>query len=62
MLARPSRMLDSRPLVAGYWPQLGEKPMDWFSKKTSIAGVDIPNWAIALVVVVVILLLYRYMR
>jgi hypothetical protein len=36
--------------------------MDWFSKKTSIAGFDIPNWAIALAVVVVILLLYQYMR
>ncbi len=22
--------------------------MEWFSKKTSIAGVEIPNWAVAL--------------
>ena len=36
--------------------------MEWFSKKTSIAGVEIPNWGVALAAVVVILLLYSYMR
>jgi hypothetical protein len=36
--------------------------MEWFSKKTSIAGVEIPNWTVALVAVVVILLLYSSMR
>jgi hypothetical protein len=36
--------------------------MEWFSKKTSIAGVEIPNWGVALTAVVVILLLYSYMR
>jgi hypothetical protein len=36
--------------------------MEWFSKKTSIAGVEIPNWGVALAAVVVILLVYQYTR
>ncbi len=36
--------------------------MDWFSKKTSIAGVEIPNWGVVLAALVVIFLLYSYMR
>ena len=32
--------------------------MEWFSQKTSIVGVQIPNWAIVLGAVVVILLIY----
>jgi hypothetical protein len=36
--------------------------MEWFSKKTSIAGVQIPNWGVALAAVVVILLLYSSIR
>jgi hypothetical protein len=36
--------------------------MEWFSKKTSIAGIEIPNWAVALAAVVVIWLLYSYVR
>jgi len=36
--------------------------MEWFSKKTSIAGVQIPNWGIALAAVVIILLVYSSMR
>ena len=30
--------------------------MEWFSQKTSIAGIQIPNWAIVLGAVIVILL------
>ena len=36
--------------------------MEWFSKKTSIAGVEIPNWTVALAAVVIVLLLYSSMR
>ena len=32
--------------------------MDWFSQKTSIAGIQIPNWGIVLGAVIVILLIY----
>ena len=32
--------------------------MEWFSRKTSIAGYQIPSWAIVLVVVIVLLLIY----
>ena len=36
--------------------------MEWFSQKTSIAGVQIPNWGIVLAAVVVILLIYNSMH
>jgi len=36
--------------------------MEWFSQKTSIAGVQIPNWGIALGAVIVILLIYTSMH
>ncbi len=36
--------------------------MEWFSQKTSIAGVQIPNWAIVLGAVVVNLLIYSSMH
>ena len=32
--------------------------MEWFSRKTSIAGVQIPNWAIVLGAIIVIWLIY----
>ena len=34
------------------------KGMDWFSQKTSVAGIQIPNWGIVLGAVIVILLIY----
>ena len=40
----------------------GRKVMGWFSQKTSIAGVQIPNWGIVLGAVVVILLIYSSMH
>jgi hypothetical protein len=36
--------------------------MEWFSQKTSIAGVQIPNWMVVLGAVIVILLIYEFMR
>ena len=33
--------------------------MEWFSRKTSIAGTQISNWILALAAVVVILIIYR---
>ena len=36
--------------------------MEWFSQKTSIAGIQIPNWGVALVVVFVISLVYSSMH
>jgi hypothetical protein len=33
--------------------------MEWFSRKTSIAGTEIPNWALVLVAVIVIWIIYR---
>jgi len=36
--------------------------MDWFSRKTSIAGIQISNWMIVLGAVIVILLIYTSMQ
>jgi len=32
--------------------------MEWFSRKTSIAGVQVPNWMVVLGDVIVILIIY----
>jgi hypothetical protein len=36
--------------------------MEWFSQKTSIAGVQISNWMIVLGVIIVILIIYTSIR
>jgi hypothetical protein len=36
--------------------------MEWFSQKTSIAGIQIPNWGVALGALIAILLIYNSMR
>ena len=36
--------------------------MEWFSRKTSIAGISITNWWIALGAVIVVLLIYMNMH
>jgi len=36
--------------------------MEWFSRKTSIAGIQISNWMIVLAAVIVILLIYNSMH
>jgi hypothetical protein len=33
--------------------------MEWFSRKTSIAGTEIPNWVLVLAAVIVIWIIYR---
>ena len=32
--------------------------MEWFSKKTSIAGTELPNWMVVLGAIIVILVIY----
>ena len=34
--------------------------MEWFSRKTSMAGIQIPNWGIVLGAVIVMLLVYTF--
>ncbi len=34
--------------------------MEWFSKKTAIAGTQISNWMLVLAAVVVILIIYQF--
>jgi hypothetical protein len=36
--------------------------MDWFSKKTAIAGIQLPNWMVVLGAIIVILLIYEFMQ
>jgi hypothetical protein len=36
--------------------------MEWFSRKTSIAGIQIPNWMVVLGAVIVIWLIYTFMQ
>ena len=33
--------------------------MEWFSRKTSIAGTEIPNWVLVLGVVIALFLIYE---
>ena len=34
--------------------------MEWFSRKTSIAGMQISNWMLVLAAVVVVLIIYQF--
>jgi len=36
--------------------------MEWFSQKTSFAGIQIPNWVIILCAIIVILVIYTSMH
>ncbi len=36
--------------------------MEWFSRNTTIAGIQIPNWGIVLGAVIAILLIYSSMH
>jgi hypothetical protein len=37
-----------------------EETMEWFSRKTSIAGIQISNWILVIVAVVVIWIIYKF--
>jgi hypothetical protein len=34
--------------------------MNWFSRTTSIAGIQVPNWILVIVAVVVIWIIYSF--
>ena len=36
--------------------------MEWFSKKTSIAGIELPNWMIVLGAIIVVLVFYAFIH
>lgn len=40
----------------------GRQVMEWFSRKTSIAGVQVPNWMIVLGAIIVILIIYSFIH
>jgi hypothetical protein len=33
--------------------------MDWFNQKTSVAGIQIPNWVIVLAAAIIVILLVQ---
>jgi len=41
-------------------PLSGRKAMEWFSRKTSIAGIQISNWILVLVAIIVIWIIYSF--
>jgi hypothetical protein len=55
----PSRMTSLVIVYHLYLGNLRKKVMEWFSQKTSIAGVQIPNWMVVLGAIIVILIIYR---
>jgi hypothetical protein len=36
--------------------------MEWFSRKTSMAGVQVPNWMVVLGAIIVILIIYSFIH
>jgi hypothetical protein len=38
---------------------MGGTVMEWFTKKTSIAGIQLPNWMVVLGAIIVILIIYN---
>jgi hypothetical protein len=36
--------------------------MEWFSQKTSIAGLQVSNWMIVLLAIIAALLIYTFMQ
>ncbi len=52
---------DLAPLIIDIrkrWPR--RKTMDWFSRTTSIAGIQVPNWILVIVALVVIWIIYSF--
>ena len=37
----------------------GSKVLEWFKRKTSIAGYEIPNWIIVLGAIIIVLLIFQ---
>jgi len=46
--------------VAGGSRRHWGKVMEWFTQKTSIAGVQIPNWGFVLGAIIIILLIFTF--
>jgi len=57
--ALPKATVITRPPTDGHY---GRKAMEWFRRKTSIAGVQSPNWILVVAAVVVIWIIYTFTR
>ena len=54
-------MWSNAPRVKNGAATAGRKVMEWLSEKTTIAGHQIPNWALVLAVVIVLFLIYFFL-
>ena len=63
--ARAAPLREFRPILPAFaiivpeGGQSGSKAMEWFKRKTSIAGYEISNWIIVLGVIIVALLIFQ---
>ena len=39
----------------------GRKIMEWFTRTTSVGGIQIHNWVLVLIAVIIIWLIYRFL-
>jgi hypothetical protein len=49
-------------VIDGGLVALGRRHMEWFSRRTSIGGVQVSNWMIVLGAIIVVLLIYSSMH
>jgi hypothetical protein len=55
-------LLATRRTVLSAMASNKEEVMEWYSQKTEVAGIQIPNWGIVLGAVIVVLLGYSLMH
>jgi hypothetical protein len=53
-------MAPAEPISTGFGT-IRSKVMEWLKGTTSIAGTEISNWVIVLVVIIVIWIIYKFM-
>ena len=59
--ARP-HSANAKEVIGGGLVTLGRRLMEWFSRRTSIGGVQVSNWMIVLGAIIVVLLIYSSMH
>jgi hypothetical protein len=52
---KPQRAIAGAQQIVAAW----RKIMEWFTRKTSIAGTEISNWVLVLGAIIIIWLIYR---
>jgi hypothetical protein len=52
-------ILPAFPIIVPEGGLSGSKAMEWFKRKTSIAGYEISNWTIVLGAIIIVLLIFQ---